>query len=89
MGIRQELTPDPEIRIGKQGIAFDRLELDAFAEQYKKYNGRPGSKVGEEPPYSAKEVMSGGRVSLPGTDKEYETLLGLKTGGKCKSKKSR
>ncbi|MCP4924967.1 MAG: hypothetical protein GY916_03375, partial [Gammaproteobacteria bacterium] len=30
-----------EIRIGKQGIAFDRLELDAFAEQYMSRNGCP------------------------------------------------
>lgn len=30
-----------EIRIGIQGIAFDRLDLDEFAEQYKRRNGRP------------------------------------------------
>jgi hypothetical protein len=29
------------IRIGRQGIAFDRLNLDAFAEQYKQRNRRP------------------------------------------------
>lgn len=36
-----------EIPIGKQGIAFDRLELDAYAEEYKQCNGRPGRKHGE------------------------------------------
>ncbi len=37
--VRQYLT---EMRIGKQGIAFDRIDLDAWAEQYKSRNGRPG-----------------------------------------------
>ena len=30
-----------EIHIGVQGIAFDKLDLDAFAEQYKSRNGCP------------------------------------------------
>ena len=30
-----------EIPIGTQGVAFDRLELDAWAEQHKSRNGRP------------------------------------------------
>ncbi len=33
-----------EIPIGKQGIAFDRLEMDVFADDYKSRNGRPPSK---------------------------------------------
>ncbi len=36
-----------EVRIGTQGIAFDRLELDAWADQYKSRNGRPGRVQGE------------------------------------------
>jgi len=36
-----------EIRIGKQGIAFDRLEMDAWVEQYKLRNGRPSKFRGE------------------------------------------
>ena len=31
-----------EIPIGKQGVAFDRLDLDAWVDQYKNRNGRPG-----------------------------------------------
>jgi predicted DNA-binding transcriptional regulator AlpA len=31
-----------EIPIGRQGIAFDRLELDAALDDYKQRNGRPG-----------------------------------------------
>src|SRR6516225_12026418 len=33
-----------EIPIGKQGIGFDRLDLDAWADDYKSRNGRPGRK---------------------------------------------
>ena len=34
-----------QIRIGIEGIAFDRLDLDAFADDYKSRNGRPGAKA--------------------------------------------
>ena len=30
-----------EIRVGKQGVAFDRLEMEAAAEDYKARTGRP------------------------------------------------
>ena len=36
-----------EIKMGVQGVAFDRLELDAWVEQYKSCNGRPGQPKGE------------------------------------------
>jgi hypothetical protein len=32
-----------EIRVGKQGCAFDRLEMEAAAEDYKSRNGRPAA----------------------------------------------
>jgi len=35
--VRPRLT---QIPIGRQGIAFDRLDLDRFAEEYKQRNGR-------------------------------------------------
>lgn len=38
--VRPVLT---EIPIGQQGIAFDRLELEAWAEEYKRRNGRPAA----------------------------------------------
>lgn len=43
--VRPELT---EIPIGTQGIAFDRLDLDAWVDQYKACNGRPASSRGGE-----------------------------------------
>ena len=37
-----EVRPNvTEIPIGKQGIGFDRLELDAWVDDYKTRNGRP------------------------------------------------
>ena len=42
--IRPYLT---EVSIGVQGVAFDRLELDGWVEQYIARNGRPGELRGE------------------------------------------
>lgn len=43
----QEVRPKvTEIPIGHQGVAFDRLELDAWVEEYKRRNGRPGHSEG-------------------------------------------
>jgi hypothetical protein len=33
----------PTIRIGTQGIAFDRVALDAWADDYKSRNGHPAA----------------------------------------------
>ena len=41
--VRPYLT---ELPIGTQGIGFDRLELDAWVEDYKSCNGRPGRSKG-------------------------------------------
>ncbi|KKL13158.1 hypothetical protein LCGC14_2528540, partial [marine sediment metagenome] len=42
--VRPHLTNIP---IGQQGIAFDRLELDAWVEDYISRNGRPGLPKGD------------------------------------------
>ena len=42
--VRPYVTTVP---IGKQGIAFDRLELDAWVEDHISRNGRPGRLQGE------------------------------------------
>ena len=39
--VRPYLT---EVPVGKQGVGFDRLELDAWFEDYKSRNGRPARK---------------------------------------------
>jgi len=43
--VRPELT---ELRIGKQGVAFDRLEMDAWVDHYMRCNGRPARNRGDE-----------------------------------------
>jgi hypothetical protein len=39
--VRPKIT---EIPIGTQGIAFDRLDLDAWVDDYKRCSGRPAAK---------------------------------------------
>ena len=39
--VRPYLT---EVPVGKQGVGFDRLEIDAWFENYKSCNGRPARK---------------------------------------------
>jgi hypothetical protein len=41
--VRPHLT---DIPIGKQGVGFDRLELDEWADQYIARNGRPAAQKG-------------------------------------------
>jgi hypothetical protein len=48
-----------EIPIGERGIAFDRLDLDAWADDYKTRNGRPSRKQG------AQECEQGQKASKP------------------------
>ena len=38
--VRKQMTTIP---IGRQGVAFDRLELDAWVEDHKSRNGRPAA----------------------------------------------
>ncbi len=59
--VRPNLT---EMPIGKQGRAFDRLDLDSWADQYKGRNGRPGKKKGVDKPWDASKspVSSTGKV---------------------------
>ena len=60
-----------EIPIGKQGIGFDRLDLDAWFEEYKSRNGRPGKRKGVNKPWDAKTYLG----SL--TEKGYGTSTKL------------
>lgn len=53
-----------EVPLGTQGIAFDRLDLDAWADQYIQRNGRAPTKGGKswdanESPASEKPEMYG------------------------------
>jgi hypothetical protein len=55
-GFNREVRPDlTEIPIGKQGIGFDRLELDAWVDDHKSRNGRPRRSKGDKS-WDAKET---------------------------------
>src|SRR5208283_1614298 len=56
-----------EIPIGKQGIAFDRIDLDAWVDQYKTRNGRPGKAMGGKPKWDKKFRQGSGNEVKPGT----------------------
>jgi len=76
-----------EIRIGTQGVAFDRVDLDAWVDDYKSRNGRPGHPKGEKL-WDARErrASSCGRGSgistRSCTDSELSNLLAQATSKK-------
>lgn len=61
--VRPRLT---EVRIGKQGVAFDRLELDAWVDDYFARNGRPGRSKGAIG-WDVKEIQGCRRGSIAGS----------------------
>ena len=76
-----------EIPIGRQGIAFDRLELDAWVEDYKSRIGRPGRLIGEtiwdvkDRQVSSNETESGTSTSASAGD-EFAKALAVLTSKK-------
>lgn len=58
--VRPYLT---EVPIGKQGIGFDRRELDAWFEDYKSRNGRPARNGDSTWDANECPALSGGAVS--------------------------
>lgn len=61
--VRPSLT---EVKIGTQGIAFDRLELDAWADDLMSRSGKPGTKKLEKIACQRKSLASS-RGATPGT----------------------
>lgn len=70
-----------EIRMGVQGIAFDRLDLDAWADQYKQRNGRlrtiskGETECQSAQPASRRKATSGTSTSRSGTTVDYVKVL--------------
>lgn len=81
--VRPHLT---EIPIGIQGIGFDRLELDAWVEDYIARNGRPARKGGKEWDANVSPVSSCGPESGKSTSasagSEFARALELVTSRK-------
>jgi hypothetical protein len=75
--VRPYLT---EIPIGKQGVAFDRLDLDAWVDQYKDCNGRPCKAARGGKPWDAKQQRASLKGAAYGTsrkeleEKEFEKV---------------
>ncbi len=77
--VRPTLT---EIPIGKQGVAFDRLDLDAWVEDYKTRSGRPAVDLNRsKQKWDAKnrqaslKEASTGTLKNKSTDSEFEKVL--------------
>src|SRR5208283_4355778 len=70
-----------EIPIGKQGIGFDRLDLDVWFEEYKDRNGRPGKALKGGDSWGRKSHQDSSSVMVSGTSqrqsqvKEFEKAL--------------
>jgi len=67
--VRPNLT---EIPIGKQGIGFDRLELDAWVDEYVARNGRPARAKGVTS-WDAKECQASPSEEELGTSTNEST----------------
>ena len=80
----QEVRPTiPEFRIGDRGIAFDRLDLDAWFENYKSCSERLkeiGAKKWDAKRYQGSlNDMDSGRSTRRSVDDAYAKALGLTT----------
>jgi hypothetical protein len=80
-----------EIPIGKQGVAFDRVDLDAWVDEYKESNGRPGKAIGGKPTWgkrfhqgSSKEAKSG-TSRKQSVEEEFKKVLEQATSRKPRS----
>jgi hypothetical protein len=66
------------VPIGSQGIGYDRFDLDAWWEEYKRRNGRPGAQIveGDEQWEEAQLGCVGGPTSqvVSGTSKKSSTV---------------
>lgn len=71
----QEVRPYvSEIPLGKQGIAFDRLDLDAWVDHYKACNERPTSKIRGVEIWDAKQSQGLGIEAGSGISKSRSSV---------------
>jgi hypothetical protein len=89
----REVRPNlVEIPIGIQGIAFDRLDLDAWVDHYKQCSGRPAASNDRSlEVWDEKERRGSTNVEMPGiltkrsSDTDFAKALALATSRKLKS----
>jgi hypothetical protein len=79
------------IPIGTQGIAFDRLDLDTWADDYKSRNGHPAAQPEREKLWETKERQvspneAGSGISISSSEEHaFAKALEQATSGKPKS----
>lgn len=64
--------------IGRQGIAFDRLDLDQWADEFKKHQGKPAQRTMRWQPGKIQPLLSGRKHSAldkKSVDDEFQQLL--------------
>jgi hypothetical protein len=59
----------PNIRIGTQGIAFDRVDLDDWADEYKNRNGCPAARSGRRKLWETEKRQGSSTVMGSGTSR--------------------
>ncbi|HAU1108746.1 TPA: hypothetical protein JBI05_09835 [Legionella pneumophila] len=80
-----------EIPIGTQGVAFDRLDLDAWVDDYKQCSGRPAAinrsmdKWDENERQGFKSAGSSGSLTRRSLDADFAKALVLATSKRPKS----
>jgi hypothetical protein len=83
--LRPRLT---EIRIGTQGVAFDRLEMEAAADDYKSRNGRPAAQSERRKSWdnvnrrASPSVVQSGTSTKTSTARAFARALALAISGK-------
>jgi hypothetical protein len=81
----------PAIPIGTQGIAFDRLDLDSWADDYKSRNGHPAAQPERDKPWETKESQAspnevGSGISISSSEEHaFAKALEQARSGKPKS----
>ncbi len=80
-----------EVPIGSQGVAFDRLDLDAWVDDYKQCSGRPAAinrstdKWDESERQGFKSVGSSGSLTRRSSDADFAKALVLATSKRPKN----
>jgi len=78
----------PEFSYGNQSVAFDRLDLDAWVDDYKRRNGRRGKQKGEKPPWREKTYQDSSNAARSGTStRSSEAAAFARALERAKSKK--
>ncbi|MFZ0219315.1 MAG: hypothetical protein WAL30_03820 [Candidatus Aquirickettsiella sp.] len=66
------------LKIGQQGVAFDRLDLDQWADEFKKYQGKPAQQTTHWQRHGIQTLLREKKYSTPikkTIDEEFQRLV--------------